>query len=91
MDCCSINYLCGQGQGNCENDNDCQNGLTCENTCPEGFPEGYKCCHNSGKLFLTYNFKCANKSIVMKNASKLAIFYLYKSPKDAYTFGFSYF
>ena len=50
-DCCNSEYMCGHNQGNCKTDTDCQNGLTCESTCPFGFPEGYKCCHNSGKYF----------------------------------------
>ena len=49
-DCCSsTGYLCGHNQGNCKTDDDCKGALTCENTCPQGFPSGYKCCYNSGK------------------------------------------
>ena len=50
-DCCTSEYICGHNQGNCKTDADCQSGLTCESTCPHGFPDGYKCCHNSGKFF----------------------------------------
>ena len=49
-DCCSsASYLCGHNQGNCKSNDDCLNGLTCEDTCPDDFPVGYKCCFNSGK------------------------------------------
>ena len=49
-DCCSSINLCGLNQGNCKSDNDCQGDLTCEDTCPVGFPDGYKCCQTSGKF-----------------------------------------
>ena len=50
-DCCTSEHICGHNQGNCKTDNDCQSDLTCESTCPHGFPDGSKCCHNSGKFF----------------------------------------
>ena len=86
-DCCSsTGYLCGHDQGNCKTDDDCKGALTCQDTCPEGFPNGYKCCHNSGKFILTHlsivlllttYIKCllhsSKISIVKRTASNLAI------------------
>ena len=49
QDCCSNINLCSIDQGNCKSDADCQSGLTCQDTCPIGFPDGYRCCHNDGE------------------------------------------
>ena len=50
QDCCNkFTYLCDHNQGNCKSDEDCLSGLTCEETCPDGFPDDIKCCFNSGK------------------------------------------
>ena len=50
QDCCDkFDYRCDHNQGNCKSDEDCLGDLTCKDTCPDGFPDGIKCCFNSGK------------------------------------------
>ena len=48
-DCCSTNNKCGEGQGDCDDDSHCMEGLKCGHVgdyCPEGFPDGdYDCCY----------------------------------------------
>ena len=43
--CCTPKFKCGEGEGDCDKDSHCKNGLKCgTNNCPGGFPDGFDCC-----------------------------------------------
>jgi hypothetical protein len=50
VDCCSSDFLCGLGEGNCKTDPDCKLGLACRaNICPtvgQQWDSNDKCCKN---------------------------------------------
>ena len=44
-DCCRVDAKCGQGLGDCDSDEECENGLVCKaDGCGSDWPEGYDCC-----------------------------------------------
>ena len=45
--CCSKSNQCGEGEGDCDNDSECLDGLKCgDDNCPAGFPTAlYDCCY----------------------------------------------
>ena len=46
-DCCSASYKCGEGEGDCDNDNECLGNLLCgTDNCDQslGFGPSYDCC-----------------------------------------------
>ena len=44
-DCCQVDSKCGQGLGDCDSDEECENGLVCKaDSCGSDWPEGYDCC-----------------------------------------------
>ena len=44
-DCCQVDSKCGQGLGDCDSDDECENGLVCKaDSCGSDWPEGYDCC-----------------------------------------------
>ena len=43
--CCTPNFKCGEGEGDCDKDSHCNDGLVCgTNNCGPGFPTGFDCC-----------------------------------------------
>ena len=47
--CCTADSPCGEDEGDCDHDNDCQDGLQCgSDNCPTGFnfPADADCCYN---------------------------------------------
>ena len=47
--CCSKSYKCKEGEGDCDDDNDCLGNLICGNdNCNQklGFGSDYDCCYN---------------------------------------------
>ena len=54
--CCSDSaffHQCGEGEGDCNEDSECLDGLGCgTDNCPAGFPNDYDCCYKpTGKIF----------------------------------------
>jgi len=51
-DCCSVKGQCGEGEGDCDSDSECVNGLVCgTDNCGAGFPSSdYDCCVKPGSL-----------------------------------------
>ena len=46
--CCSTNNKCSEGRGDCDDDNECKEGLKCGlDNCGKDFPtSGYDCCYD---------------------------------------------
>ena len=45
-ECCEHSGPCGEGEGDCDGDDECENGLVCgKGNCPSGFPSDYDCCY----------------------------------------------
>ena len=43
--CCTPNFKCGEGEGDCDKDSHCNDGLVCgTNNCGPDFPTGFDCC-----------------------------------------------
>jgi len=51
--CCTPRFPCGEGEGDCDKDTHCREGLICgDKNCPEGFPTGFDCCEDPTKSLL---------------------------------------
>ena len=52
MDCCTEAEKCGVGYGDCDFDNQCQDGLVCgDDNCNNGFGDtAYDCCEDPNAL-----------------------------------------
>ena len=50
-ECCHEDNKCGENEGDCDDDRDCEIGLKCgTNNCPKGFFESsYDCCYKPSK------------------------------------------
>ena len=45
-ECCDEDWRCGEGQGDCDDDDDCAPGLKCgKNNCDSNFYRGADCCY----------------------------------------------
>ena len=47
-ECCDLDAggPCGEGEGDCDGDDECEDGLVCgSDNCPAGFPWYYGCCY----------------------------------------------
>ena len=55
--CCTSSNQCGEGEGDCDSDDDCKGNLKCgegsghDNNCDNtlGFPADYDCCYDASK------------------------------------------
>ena len=57
ISCCSSDSRCGIYQGDCDNDNECEDGLSCgTNNCPEAFEWSHADCCQKGKFHLLKYF-----------------------------------
>ncbi len=46
---CSTKHQCGDGQGDCDSDDECSDGLICgKDNCPVHFPSDANCCTKAG-------------------------------------------
>ena len=44
-DCCTVDNTCAEGRGDCDSDDECDNGLVCgKNACGSGYRLGMDCC-----------------------------------------------
>ena len=44
-DCCTVENTCAEGRGDCDSDDECDNGLVCgKNACGSGYRLGMDCC-----------------------------------------------
>merc|ERR1712018_1116077 len=44
-DCCTVENTCAEGRGDCDSDDECDNGLVCgKYACGAGFPDNMSCC-----------------------------------------------
>ena len=64
--CCNSTMRCGLGQGDCDSDNDCGDGLecgtdNCNNFFPEADPEA-DCCIKPGEAMNNFKLKGAGNS-----------------------------
>ena len=49
--CCSVENPCKEGQGDCDDDDECLGSLVCgSNNCGEKFFISHDCCERKGKL-----------------------------------------
>ena len=54
--CCGHHYKCGENEGDCDSDHDCQGGLKCgTDNCPHGFANKYyDCCYKPSTGMYAY-------------------------------------
>merc|ERR1711874_43318 len=65
--CCDIGQpgdgLCGEGEGDCDNDDGCAPGLKCGNdNCPAGMPSTHDCCYKPSNVNQDMSVDAANNN-----------------------------
>ena len=59
--CCNAANLCDIDEGDCDDKNQCKDGLYCgKDNCPAGFPSTMDCC--TGKLMLGFDTAHSNST-----------------------------